>query len=607
MTKARVSVSLVCLTVLVTACSDSDDPGTQGAGGTPGATGGVGAVGATASGGAGPLGGYATGGMGATGAGLPTGGALTGGAFPTGGMAGTGGALPPTGGIATGGMGAGGSVTGGAPPVGGGGALTGGMPPVGGGGALTGGAPPVGGGGVGAGGTGTGGDATGGAAPAEPSLATSGPQGSGPWVEGEVTVGGGSPTVTVNDTQVFQDWYGFGGTFNEKGWDAMKGLSQADRDLVIQLLFGVDGCNFTYGRIPIGSSDYALSRYSLNETAGDYQMANFSIARDQQDLIPYIKAALAIKPNIRFWASPWSPPTWMKDNNAFDRGNMKSDGQTLDAHALYLQKFVEAYAGEGINIEAVHPQNEPGWEQDYPSCAWDPQTYTTYIADHLGPLFASNLPNVEVWAGTMSNGSVGSSIISSVMGNSTARGYIKGISLQWEMGDSNYVSQYSQNYGVHIMQSEHKCGNYPWESNYVASAAPNDWAYGVESWGFFKNWIEQGVNSYMAWNMVLDNVGRSLDDVRPWAQNALLAINGSQLIITPTYYVFRHLAQFVEPGAVRVGTQGGDALAFRNPDGSIVLVVYNSGGETQMTVSIGGQNLQFTAPGQGWATVNWQG
>ena len=605
MTKARISVSFVSLAVLVAACSEANDPGTESTGGSPMGTGGVGAVGATASGATGPLGGYATGGVGTTGAVPGTGGLLPTGGAPMGGNAGTGGSLPPTGGVttsggaltggmATGGMGAGGSVTGGAPPVGGGGADTGG-------------ALPTGGGGVGAGGAETGGAATGGAPPAEPSLVTSGPQAAGPWEEGEVTVGGGSPTVTVNSSQALQDWYGFGGTFNEKGWDAMKGLSQADRDLVIQLLFGVDGCNFTYGRIPIGSSDYALSRYSLDETAGDYSMANFSIARDQQDLIPYIKAALAVKPNIKFWASPWSPPTWMKDNNAFDKGNMKSDAQTLGAHALYLQKFVEAYAGEGINIEAIHPQNEPGWEQDYPSCAWDSATYTDYVANHLGPTFASALPNVQIFLGTMSNGSIGSGIVSAVMANQTARGYIDGISLQWEMGDGDYPTQYANSYGVHIMQSEHKCGNYPWQTDTYKQVAPNDYAYAVESWGFFKNWITKGVNSYMAWNMVLDNVGLSLDQVRPWAQNALLTVNGSQLNITPTYYVFRHLAQYVEPGAVRVGTQGGDALAFRNPDGSVVVVVYNSGGATQMTVAIDGQNLQFNAPGQGWATVNWQG
>ena len=79
-------------------------------------------------------------------------------------------------------------------------------------------------------------------------------------------------------------------------------------------------------------------------------------------------------------------------------------------------------------------------------------------------------------------------------------------------------------------------------------------------------------------------------------------------MITPTYYVFRHLAQYVEPGAVRVGTQGGDALAFKNPDGSIVTVMYNSGqGDAQTTLSVGGTMVQFSIPGRGWATVNWQG
>jgi glucosylceramidase len=128
------------------------------------------------------------------------------------------------------------------------------------------------------------------------------------------------------------------------------------------------------------------------------------------------------------------------------------------------------------------------------------------------------------------------------------------------------------------MQTEHQCGNYPWQSGYQQTA-PNDQAYAVESWGLIKKWIDSGVDSYSAWNMVLDSVGRSLDDVRPWAQNAPIVVNKSagQLVVTPTYYVFRHLAQYVEPGAVVVGTQGGSALAWRNPDGSVVAVMYNSG------------------------------
>lgn len=461
--------------------------------------------------------------------------------------------------------------------------------------------------GTGGGTAGTGG--SGGSAPEEPSLVTSGPD-SGWWMEGAVTMGGGGTTVTVNINSVLQEWHGWGGTFNEAGWDALKAVSAEDRDMVIRLLFHPwEGAGFTYGRIPIGSSDYGLNRYSLNDQAGDFEMTNFSIERDKQDLIPYIKEAMKHKPDIRFWASPWSPPPWMKNggkNGGFDGGTMKTDDQTLGAHALYLARFVQEYEKEGIYIEAVHPQNEPNWEQDYPSCIWDAAGMTKYIGQFLGPLFADMLPDREVWLGTMSN-TTSDSIVGSVMGNATAASYVKGIGLQW--GQVQNAQKYVNNYDVPVMQTEHQCGNNPWEGH-DQSRAPNDYAYGVESWNRIKEWLNTGVNSYLAWNMVLDTVGRSLDTVRPWAQNALIAIDrGSGTVnITPYYYVFRHLAQFVEPGSVRVQTSGGDALAWKNPDGSVVAIVYNSGNAPAMTtVSIGGTEISGEVPGRGWATFNWQG
>ena len=128
----------------------------------------------------------------------------------------------------------------------------------------------------------------------------------------------------------------------------------------LKLLFDArDGANFVYGRLPVGASDYAMSWYTLAETANDYAMANFSIARDREKLIPYIKAALQVRPDIHLWASPWILPPWMKDSG----GNMKSDAQTQGAYALYLAKFVEEYGKEGLKIEAIHPQNEPGYAQ----------------------------------------------------------------------------------------------------------------------------------------------------------------------------------------------------------------------------------------------------
>ena len=122
--------------------------------------------------------------------------------------------------------------------------------------------------------------------------------------------------MTVNASQTQQKWYGFAGCFNEAGWDALKVLSEADRTKAIKLLFDKnDGIGFGWGRIPIGASDYALNRYSLCDGAGDdLNMARFSIERDKGCLIQYIKAAQAVKSDLKFWASPWTPPPWMKKN-----------------------------------------------------------------------------------------------------------------------------------------------------------------------------------------------------------------------------------------------------------------------------------------------------
>ena len=115
---------------------------------------------------------------------------------------------------------------------------------------------------------------------------------------GTMTASTGNADVTVNDTSTTQTWDGFGGAFNETGWSYLMMLSQADRDKAMQLLFGTNGAHFALGRIPIGASDYALTRYTEDETAGDTTLANFSISRDMMYLIPYIKAAKTVNPNI---------------------------------------------------------------------------------------------------------------------------------------------------------------------------------------------------------------------------------------------------------------------------------------------------------------------
>jgi glucosylceramidase len=259
-------------------------------------------------------------------------------------------------------------------------------------------------------------------------------------------------------------------------------------------------------------------------------------------------------------------------------------------------------AQQGIAIEGISPQNEPNYTGNYPTCGWATATYTKFLGQYLGPAVASAGLTTKIMLGTFNGGGSDPAIVGNVMGDVTARSTIKVLGYQWGMQGS--VAS-ARSYNLPIWQTEHRAGNYPWATPFNANMAPNDQAYAVKSWGLIRDWIKAGVTAYSAWNMVLDTVGVGIDTTRVWPQGSLLTIDTSArtLNITPTYYVFRHVSRFVASGAKVAATSGGDSLAFKNPDGSIVVVMYNSGSAKTMTVAIAGKKLQLAMPSNGWATI----
>jgi glucosylceramidase len=114
------------------------------------------------------------------------------------------------------------------------------------------------------------------------------------------------------------------------------------------------------------------------------------------------------------------------------------------------------------------------------------------------------------------------------------------------------------------------------------------------------------VVSFNAWNMVLDKMGKGIDNTRQWAQNALLVVDGGKITQTPAYYVFRHISQFVDPGATVLTTTGNDTLGFKNTDGSFVAVVFATSAKSNYIVKVGGKMFQFSMPANGWATIKYK-
>ena len=450
--------------------------------------------------------------------------------------------------------------------------------------------------------------------------------------------------MTVDDTAAAQTWEGFGGAFHEMGWRQLS--TKALQDEAMGLLFGADGAKFAMARIPIGASDYAIERYTLDDTGtdvlpdgtesnrppADITLSRFSIERDKQTLIPYIKAAQAINPNLRFWAVPWTPPVWMKTGykkngtnvtgtatkpSYFDGGTMKTDVATLTAYAEYLVRFIQAYKAQGITVDTIAPQFEPTFDQNYPSCRWDQTTYTTFIGRHLGPALAAASLGTKIMVGGLANDPADTYILTAVMGDSTAQAYVASIGVQWSV--LSRVVRIPLTYGVPVWGTEHKCGNYPFYASGLAATAtspaitpyaeppPNDQSYAVETWWYIRDAITRAkVTAYNVPHMVLDTVGKGNDTSRQWAQDALLTVSGGQITRTQAYYVVRHFSQFVDPGATVVRTDGGDAVAFKNPDGSLVAVVYSAAARSNYVVALGGKKLQFSIPAGGWATVKYK-
>ncbi len=399
---------------------------------------------------------------------------------------------------------------------------------------------------------------------------------------------------------------GFGGCFNELGWEAINSLPESSQNEIYEALFDTEkGCDFNIFRMPIGANDYAVDWYSHNETIDDFEMANFSIDRDKQRLIPYINKAKTYDPNIKIWASPWCPPSWMKTNNNYACkpdvvNDLKEEGrgvemQTqfrmeeayLSAYALYFSKFIQAYQKEGIDIYAVHVQNEPNSCQNFPSSIWKPSDLAILIGDYLGPKFAADSLNTEIWLGTIERPQI--ERVDSVLSNDKASQYIEGVGFQW--AGKGAIPEVNKKYpDLKLMQTETECGN-----------GSNDWAAAEHTFELMKHYFNNGANSYMYWNMVLNETGKSQWG---WKQNSMITVDteNKKIAYNPEFYLMKHFSNHIEEGAYKIESSDKNCLAFKNAD-SIVVIYYNEGTASKKSFKIGDNQFSFDLAEKSFNTI----
>ena len=387
---------------------------------------------------------------------------------------------------------------------------------------------------------------------------------------GEATV-----KVSVDATRPGQEMEGLGGAFNEQGWDALKALPEDKRAAVLRALFDTkEGAAMRFNRIPIGASDFALSAYSLAEQKDDYELKSFSVKRDEGCLIPYIKAAQAVNPQMRFHASPWSPPGWMKTNGSqTGGGDLKSDDRTLKAHADYLVKFLKAYGEHGVAVERLCPQNEPLVAGNYPGCKIPGPLYCKSVKEFIVPAVKASGLKTEVWAGTFNywKDYTGDHYKAILADDEMAKA-VGGIGFQYS--HIPWVKEYRTKHpGVKMMFTESQC--------FYGENSPEQALRDFED---FAAYTRAGCRLFTYWNMILPDPRKS---TWGWAQNSPVSIDKKTATVTyrPSYAVARLLGRHVVPGAkylpatVTTGDAGIGAMRFPGSDGLAFMQCDLAGGE----------------------------
>ena len=423
------------------------------------------------------------------------------------------------------------------------------------------------------------------------------------------------PNVFVLVDDPMQLIEGFGASFNELGWTSLGVLEQSQRDEIFRELFapGV-GAGLSLCRMPVGANDFSRDWYSYDEAPGDFALAHFDISNDLETLVPFIRAAQEQRPDLRLWASPWSPPSWMKRNghyagalpnpfmsnvqNGLDPDQVGQEGTDmfildephLKAYARYFGRFVDAYRELGIPIGMVMPQNEFNSPQVFPSCTWTPDGFVQLLR-HLGPEMAAR--DVDVFLGTLERSD--DRLLGDVVAVPEVAGYVSGLGVQWE-GKGAVAALHRLHPGLRIYQTEQECGD-----------GRNDWRHARYAWSLMKQFFRNGANAYMYWNISLLDGGLSRWG---WTQNSLVVVDPETATFrySHEYRVLKHVSAFVAPGAraLKCLTYSGydNQLAFLNPDGSIVIVIQNDMSvEMPVRIMLGDRVIAPTLPADSFSTI----
>ncbi|MGA9062841.1 MAG: glycoside hydrolase family 30 beta sandwich domain-containing protein [Terracidiphilus sp.] len=434
-----------------------------------------------------------------------------------------------------------------------------------------------------------------------------------------------SNAIMLDPTATRQEILGFGAALTDASCWVLSQIPDAPRAELMHEIFSPDEMAFNVCRTCIGSSDYSRSVYSFDESAEpDPGLTKFSIDHDRAYILPTLRAARALNPDLFLFSSAWSPPGWMKFNNSMLGGTIRKS--SLEPYSRFFKMFLDGYKAEGVLVNAVTVNNEVDTTVDgrYPACLWAQEDEILFVSKYLGPLLRMAGSETKIWI-LDHNFNLWGRVIGE-LSNPLLYEYAEGVAWHGYAGEPT---------GMTLVHDA-----FPEKSTYFTEGGPlrtpgtrptdpmTNWAV----WGEWANSVMRNwARSITVWNLALDEHGTPYIGHRDPAEGPPSHRLGGQGVITVwndthkversgRFWAFAHYSKHVRRGAKVFGTNGaGEYLAqtpqgtqnpvshvgFRNPDGSLVVVLVNTGQAARAQLVLGTNALDIDLAADSMYTLQW--
>ncbi|WP_348799335.1 glycoside hydrolase family 30 protein [Flavobacterium adhaerens] len=385
------------------------------------------------------------------------------------------------------------------------------------------------------------------------------------------------PIIEVKPSVTYQTVDGFGYTLTGGSAQVINELTASVRKELLQELFGKNetSISVSYLRISVGASDLNAEPFTYDDIPygdTDLELSKFTLEKDKTTVIAVLKEILAINPNIKILATPWTAPVWMKDKDSFVGGHLKAE--YYETYANYLVKYIKAMKSEGITIDAITPQNEPLHGGNNPSMEMLATEQTDFIKNNLGPAFqkANITTKIIAYDHNCDNTQYAITVLSDPIANT----FVDGSAFHLYAGDISALS---------TLHNKFPTKNVYFTEQYTSS---NSDFKGDLKWhlknviiGSMRNWSKNALE----WNLANDgSFGPHTTGGCTICKGAITIKSSEAFDRNVAYYIIAHASKFVPVGSVRIGSEivgNLQNVAFKTPTGKYVLIVENDNDTAQ--------------------------